>query len=323
MRILTPGLPMRSTILACAALAFLRIVIGLHFFLEGSSHLRDPNWSSIPFRKAAVGPLAATYQALLPETGDWSATLGAADGRSADEAIAGWEQSLTSGWQKRLAERLKAAPLAGEASQQAEASLAAAGKELSGWLAGIRSDLVAYRLEVARLAENLARPVAREVPFERERVAKKRRELAGQAAGWMADAAAIGRRLEAAWDADLAPEARSRVAAATPPSPLWKADQFVSWSLATIGGCLVLGLFTKFNAVGGALFLATVVASQPFWVAGAQATYPQWVEMAALLAIAALPIGGWSGLDYFLTPWLERWCPLARCCSGTPPSGTR
>jgi uncharacterized membrane protein YphA (DoxX/SURF4 family) len=312
---------MRSTILALAALAFLRIVIGLHFFLEGTSHLRDPYWSSVPFRKAAVGPLAASYQALLPETGDWSATLGAADRRPADEAIAAWEKSVTAGWQNRLAERIKAAPLAAEAREQAEASLAAAGKELSGWLAGIRSDLVAYRLEVARLADNAARPVAREVPFERERVAKKRRELAGQASGWMADATAIGRRLEAAWDADLAPEARRRVAAATPPSPLWKADRFVSWSLATIGGCLVLGLFTKFNAIGGAIFLASVVASQPFWVPGAQATYPQWVEMAALLAIAALPIGGWSGLDYFLKPWLERWCPLARCCSSRSPSG--
>jgi uncharacterized membrane protein YphA (DoxX/SURF4 family) len=313
---------MRSTILALAALAFLRIVIGLHFFLEGTSHLRDPNWSSIPFRKAAVGPLAASFRALLPETGDWSATLGAADRRPADEAITAWEESVAAGWQKRLAERLKAAPLAAEARDQAEASLAAAKKELSGWLAGIRSDLGSYRLEVARLAENAARPVAREVPFERERVTKKRRELAGQAAGWMADAAAIGRRLEAAWDADLTPAARSRVAAATPPSPLKKADQFVSWAIATIGACLVLGLFTKFNAMGGALFLASVVASQPFWVPGAQATYEQWVEMAALLAIAALPIGGWSGLDYFLMPWLERWCPLARCCSSTPPGST-
>lgn len=314
---------MRSTLLALAALAFLRIVIGLHFFLEGTSHLRDPNWSSIPFRKAAVGPLAGSYRSLLPETGDWTGTLGAADRRPADEAIAAWEASVVAAWQKRLAERERIAPASGEEQATAKAALEAGRKELAGWLKGIRTDLVDYRLEIMRLAETEARPAAREVPFERERVAKKRRELSGKAGAWMADAAAIGRRLEAAWDAAVSPEARSRIAGATPPSPLWKADRFVSWALATIGGCLVLGLFTKFNAMGGALFLATVVASQPFWVPGAQSTYEQWVEMAGLLTIAALPTGGWTGLDYFLQPWLQARCPLARWCCGTRPSGTR
>ena len=287
---------MRTTILALVALAFLRIVVGLHFFLEGSSHLRDPYWSSVGFRKAAVGPLAGTYRAMLPETGNWSGTLGAADRRPADEAIAAWETSVGEGWQKRLAERMQVSPLSGDDLATAKSSLDA--------------------------AETEARPAAREVPFERERVVKKQRELAGKANGWMADAAAIGRRLEASWDAPLTPEIRSRIVAATPQSPLWKGDQFVSWSLATIGACLVLGLFTKFNAMGAAIFLTTVVASQPFWVPGAQATYEQWVEMAALLVIAALPTGGWSGLDYFLQPWLQSWCPLARCCGGTPSSGT-
>lgn len=304
---------MRTSLLALAALAFLRIVIGLHFFLEGVGHLRDPEWSSAGFRKAAVGPLAAGYRSLLPETGDWSGTLGAADRRSADEAIAAWEASVASGWERRLDARLKTVALAGEPLEKSKAALEAARKELADWVAGVREGLVEYRLEVFRLADSEASPAAREVPFERDRVAKKRRELAGDAAGWMAAAEAIGSRLAAAWDADLSPADRERVAAATPPTALWKADRFVSWSLATIGACLVLGLLVKFNAIGGALFLASVVASQPFWVPGAQETYAQWVEMAALLAIAALPTGGWSGLDYFL----QSWCPFARC--GRPP----
>jgi len=123
------------------------------------------------------------------------------------------------------------------------------------------------------------------------------------------DAAAIGQKLVAEWDGQLPDAAaRSRADAATGPSELWKADRFVSWSLVTIGACLVVGLLTKFNAAGGALFLASVIASQPFWVPGAQATYNQWVELAALLAIAALPIGGWSGLDFFLKRWFPQGC---------------
>ena len=98
------------------------------------------------------------------------------------------------------------------------------------------------------------------------------------------------------------------------PTRLRQADRFVSWSLVTIGACLVLGVLVKFNAMGGVCFLASVVASQPFWVPGAQATYNQWVEIAALLAIASLPTGGWSGLDFFLGKWLGNLCPLTGCC---------
>ena len=308
---------MRTSLLALVALAFLRIVIGLHFFLEGVSHLRDPEWSSVPFRKAAVGPLAEQYRSLLPQTGDWSGTLGAANGLTTADVIAAWEKSLTDGWRKRLADRRKIVPLAGEKLDQAEAALEASQKELADWLAGIREDLETYRLEVVRLADKEAAPASREVPFERERVAKKRRELSGQAAGWMAEAAAIGRRLESEWDAPLPPADRSRIEAAAPRTAVWKADRFVSWSLTTIGACLVVGLFVKFNAVGGAIFLLTVIASQPFWVPGAQDTYAQWVEMAGLLALAALPTGGWSGLDHFLEPWLDSHCPLRRACCGS------
>lgn len=309
---------MRSTILALLALAFLRIVLGLHFFMEGVSHLNDPNWSSVGFRKAAIGPFAEGYQAILPETGNWSGTLGAANRRPLDEVATEWSASVAAHWKKRLDERRRLVPLSSDQAASAQKSLETATADLTAWLKGINPDLVAYRLEGQRLAENEARPSAIAVPFERDRVAKKRRDLAGQAAGWMADADAIGRRLEAAWDADVKPEARARIANASPRSDLWKADRFVSWSLATIGACLVIGLFTKFNAMGAVCFLLTVVATQPFWMAGAQATYNQWVEIAALLVVASLPAGGWCGLDYFLMPWLRSCCPLTCCLGGKP-----
>jgi hypothetical protein len=177
---------MRSSILALVALAVLRMVIGLHFFLEGVSHLRDPEWSSAPFRKAAVGPLAPSYRAQLPETGNWSGTLAAADGRPADEAIAAWEQSVVATWERRLAERRQVVPLPEKALATAKQALEASAQELATWVAGIRGDLVDYRLELVRLTDMEATRAAAEVPFQRERVAKKRRELSGQASGWMA-----------------------------------------------------------------------------------------------------------------------------------------
>lgn len=305
---------MRPTLLAVAALAFLRIVVGMHFFLEGLSHLRDPEWSSAGFRKAAVGPWAEWYRSSLPETGDWSGTLGAAGDVPAAEAAAAWKQSVVDSWKRLLIDRGRRVKLNPAGSAEAEKRLSAAIADLDAYIAGIEDDLVAYRLEVQRLAAMQRSPAASQIPFARDRVAKKRRELAGQAAGWMKDAAAIGDKLAAEWDEGLSTEDRLRAAEAAGPTPLWKADRFVSWSLLTIGGCLVLGILTKFNAMGGVFFLASVVASQPFWVAGAQPTYDQWVEIAALLVIAAMPTGGWSGLDFFL----RSYCPAAGCCRMDP-----
>jgi uncharacterized membrane protein YphA (DoxX/SURF4 family) len=308
---------MRLPVIAVAALAFLRIVLGLHFFLEGLGHLRDPNWSSAGFRRAAQGPLADWYRAALPQTGDWSATLGAADGRSVDEAGRAWRDSVVGGWQRLLAARLEKVPLAAEARAAAEARLAEADRELEAYLAANADGLATYRLEIGRQAARRSRPEARDVPFERDRLARKAAELGAEAAGWMADAEAIGARLVGAWDGALAgDDQRRRAAEAAEPTALWKADRFVSWSLVTIGACLIVGILVKFNAVGGAIFLASVLVTQPFWVTGAQATYNQWTEFAALLAIAAMPSGGWNGLEYFL----KSWCPLAACCRPSAPA---
>ena len=92
---------MRTAVVVTAALTFLRIVIGLHFFLEGSSHLRDPSWSSVGFRKAAVGPLSPFLKADLPETGDWKNTLGEvqdADPVLVANAAESWRSSLVEQW---------------------------------------------------------------------------------------------------------------------------------------------------------------------------------------------------------------------------------
>jgi uncharacterized membrane protein YphA (DoxX/SURF4 family) len=157
--------------------------------------------------------------------------------------------------------------------------------------------------------------MAKDVPFMRDRVADKERELAGQKNGWMEEANAVGRELVSAWNEPLSAEERRIADTAVEPTRLWKADRFVSWSLTTIGACLVIGIFTKFNAVGGVFFLLSVVASQPFWLPAAQATYDQWVEIAGLLVLASMPLGAWAGIDAFLMPILKKYCPLKICCN--------
>ncbi len=311
----------RTTVLAAAALTFLRIVIGLHFFLEGASHLRDPAWSSTGFRKAAVGPLADFLRADLPEVGDWTQTLGTVSATALDDVEGpadAWRASVVDGWRRLWQRRLELLAASGwsadtAAAAAAEAAIDEADKKLSEMLAEDRYDLLEYRRQRQRLAEMEASAMARDLPYLRKRIADKRRELESQAAGWMSQAEAIGGEVVIAWDRPLSASERRLAATAVEPTRLWKADRFVSWALVTIGAALVLGLLTKFHAVGGICFLLSVVASQPFWLPAAQATYEQWVEIAGLLVLASVPTGGWTGLDYFLMPLVKGCCPFSGC----------
>jgi uncharacterized membrane protein YphA (DoxX/SURF4 family) len=82
----------------------------------------------------------------------------------------------------------------------------------------------------------------------------------------------------------------------------------VPWFDVTIGVCLILGLLTRAAAILGALFLASVCASQ--LAPGALPIYNQAIEMLALLALAAIGAGRFLGLDAIC-------CGLkAICCPG-------
>jgi uncharacterized membrane protein YphA (DoxX/SURF4 family) len=77
-----------------------------------------------------------------------------------------------------------------------------------------------------------------------------------------------------------------------------------------VGACLIVGLFARLAAVVGALFLLSIVLTQPPWMAEAIPTYNQWVEFVAMLTLAAFPVGRWGGLDYFVSRLFCR-----RCCA--------
>ena len=66
-----------------------------------------------------------------------------------------------------------------------------------------------------------------------------------------------------------------------------------------VGLCLLLGLFTRTAAIAGAVFLLSVIATQPPWIATAEPTINQTVELAGLLVLAGTGAGRWLGLDFF------------------------
>ena len=88
----------------------------------------------------------------------------------------------------------------------------------------------------------------------------------------------------------------------------------VTYGLTAIGLCLMLGLFTRPAALGGAAFMAFVVLSQLSWPTIYPPPGPEsghallidksFIEMVALLVVATTAAGRWGGLDAFLYRWL-------------------
>ncbi len=143
--------------------------------------------------------------------------------------------------------------------------------------------------------------------YERERAAASRKELETDRADLVKELDAQGSALREA-ASKLATD--KQVAAAGPYAPprtsLEIMNQFISVSVLLIGLCLMIGLFTRLAALGGAAFLLQVYLSMPPWPGlptspRAEGHYlivdKNFVEMMACLAFVSLPTGHWVGLD--------------------------
>jgi uncharacterized membrane protein YphA (DoxX/SURF4 family) len=96
-----------------------------------------------------------------------------------------------------------------------------------------------------------------------------------------------------------------------PTTPLiWWIDGITAWGLAVIGGCLLIGLLTRFNCVLAAGFLLMIYfASSPFpWFPAPPNNEGNYlyvnknlVEMLALLALATTASGRWFGVDALIS----------------------
>ena len=113
----------------------------------------------------------------------------------------------------------------------------------------------------------------------------------------------------------LTPEqAQKSIAPDTAPTLLWWMDGATAWGLTVIGGCLLIGLFSRVNCVLAAGFLLmTYLASPPFsWLPtppNNEGNYlfinKNLVEMFALLALATTRSGQWFGVDALISWTLE------------------
>lgn len=303
--------------LAAATLVLLRLVIGIHFFQEGTAKLADPRPFSAGFFGNAKGPLADFYRGMvwdsdgrirlgLPQKNDQS-LIGRAFERELDPSptLNHWE------WYRDRVIRLYQFDES-QIKKATDVTKSFAGR-YQGYIKSKRDDIEEYYHQLRRRDAYAQKPERNLESFQIHDARNQgdwmklrgpmlatidqmsqdlERQLNGiakseqrQATGWVP----IGRVGEQPLSAD-------------------KVDQFIPYFDVAIGICLIVGLFTRTAAVLAGLFLASVCASQWPGYPGAAPIYYQAVEMLALFALAANGAGKWFSIDALLG------CCRAWCC---------
>jgi len=311
---------------AILALVLLRLTVGWHFFSEGLDKIdRDPageyriSFSAAGFLSQAQGPLAGLFHSLAPDGHDWQTLLAVPHQNrplTVEEERAAakhapyqdWADRIVADWQA-IADAAAAVPgLTEDQAHQAKAAFEIRQQELKDYLAGEEAAIAEYQHELWRLGQWRAKPEAEGAPFQEERIAKKAAETSAAAKAWVAQVEELEQSLLADLREILTPEQRavSATVAAMDGAITGPGQARLNWvNLAAtvltlgVGICLLLGLFTRLASLAGALFLLSVIATQPPWLATAEPTICQTVELAGLLVLVGTGAGRWLGLDYF------------------------
>jgi uncharacterized membrane protein YphA (DoxX/SURF4 family) len=229
-----------------------------------------------------------------------------------------WATKIASDWQALVDEARAVQGLTDDQKRAMTAALAAREQQLADYLSGEADAIADYRHELWRLENLESAPEADGLPFQEQRIAKKAAETSGKPRVWVSQVAEFEQGLKhdvrsvaAAAEGGTESEVSAGVNdALVSPDESWL--QFINVAVTAVtigvGVCLLVGLLTRVSAVVGALFLLSVVAAQPPWVADAAPTINQCVELAAMLVLAGTGAGRWLGLDYFLDAWQSGCC---------------
>lgn len=166
--------------------------------------------------------------------------------------------------------------------------------------------------------------------FQKKRIWDRQQELRGEVDEWLSELDGMGEAYRlAVWNV-LEEDQKERGMIAEPvaapnrlPLSLFGIrsqtqflDVAVTYGLTAIGLCLLVGFCTRLAAIGGALFLVSVLLTQPPWptiyppapevVGHALIVDKNFVEMMALFLLATTAVGRWGGLDFFVYHWLGK-----------------
>lgn len=273
-------------------LVVLRVTIGWHFLYQGLWKLDNPDFTSAGFLSQAKGPLADRYYALIPDF--WGHER--LDKERALKANADYRQKFGETYQ-----------LTDEQAKIADRLAKMRKEQIEEFFDENQEVVDTYFHDLERLDEVKQTP-ASELGFQKKRNWDKHRELQAKVTGWLEQLDRWEDLYHEELHSLLTKEQKGAETMQT--RAAFTMDRFITYSNIAVGACLMAGLFTRLAAFGGALFLLTIVLSQPelpgiFPPAPAAAgrslgVTKEMIEMVAMLALATLPVGRWGGLDFFV-----------------------
>jgi uncharacterized membrane protein YphA (DoxX/SURF4 family) len=339
----------------CVFLVLLRLAIGWHFFFEGFEKYESVSvgptdtskpWSSASFLREATGPFAGFFHWQAGGDADEEALakfdvqpLAPGQDPSRVKASGRIPPALDEAWADYYVHFVDFYGLDAAQQQDARNRLDQSKERAVLWLLGKEGShevenndfptatfkeketpLERINLYRSKIAE-IRRIEDRELPaFGKDTYRARLRTLKSDATRLRAELLAdLNKPMQDNLASVLTPEQKQKGAlpAPEPPAVLRWTDLAVMWTLLIVGGCLLLGLFTRPASLVGALFLLMLYLAMPPWpwlpenlrVEGHYLfVNKNLVEMLALLVLATVPTGRWAGLDglvQFLNPW--RW----------------
>jgi uncharacterized membrane protein YphA (DoxX/SURF4 family) len=312
---------------AVVMLVILRVAIGWHFLYEGVWKIANADkFSAEPFLSQAKGPAAPLFYAMLPDF-DGRQRLAVVTNQAGDKTVQ--PDVYLDAWKalkQDVVDDYKPGP---EQLDKIEAIYQRYEAAVTDYLAANQEDIVAYHESLDRFEADLAAG-NNGAPFQKKRAWDRRMELRREVNGWLSELDGMGEEYRLAlWnvlDEDQKSKGMLPKLVTSPqelpvPLPFVQTrsdalDKAVTYGLSAIGLCLMLGLCTRLAALGGGLFLLSVLLTQPSWptiypptpevVGHALIIDKNFVEMVAIFVLAATAAGRWGGLDYFLYHWIGR-----------------
>ncbi len=283
-----------------AALVLLRITIGWHLLYEGLHKLNQEEFSAEGYLSQAAGPFQKFFQYTVIQDFEGRDRL-STQGNDAqiDDFYARFQAQFgLDATQKQTAERIVAARKKNIADYLTNADNAkliadnqAAWKKLNEEKAAYQSHGGAAPFQDRRLWEatqTLRSDVRPAIVWVKQQHDGLKNDLK-----------------------NLLPRGERRDVTYPLAEQLRNPDRLVTYACIAMGACLMVGLFSRLAAFGGALFLAMIVASRLQWTGYYMPpTHPaqgnslfitkEFIEMMCCIVLMTLPVGRWGGLDFIV-----------------------
>jgi uncharacterized membrane protein YphA (DoxX/SURF4 family) len=183
-------------------------------------------------------------------------------------------------------------------------------------------DLKVYQEKIAKYEADLAKANANSaMTFPRDHLQKQWNELQMLRGKLVGPVKALETELKESAQKLLSAEQLALGPVRLPKTPIDRINLQTMWGLTILGGLLLVGLFTRLASLGGAVMLTMFYLAMPPWPGVPEAPGPEhsfivnknFIEIIALLAIAALPTGQWFGLDRLCS----KFCCRKKCRGGS------